>query len=551
MKMARHLPFIVVFASLLAFAVPGPVAMDAADRRDPAPEVDAPIGPVRGVVADGVLLFRGIPYAAPPVAGGRWRSPRPPEPWTEPLAATRAGNRCPQLDASGAVVGDEDCLVLDVTVPPTASPQSPRPVMVWLHGAGAGAGAGGDFDGGRLAVAGDVVVVSVTYRLGVMGFFGQEGLAGSGGFGLEDQQAALRWVRGNIAAFGGDPGNVTLFGESSGGMNVCAHLTSPAAAGLFDRAIIQSGSCLMELPANALFPGIPASSIWAAPEEAAAIGELLAADLGCAEPDNEATLACLRALPAAEVLASPLAGAFGRAAWGSAVLPESPAAALRGGRFHALPVMIGATRDEATFFAAGFTDPPIDAARYRNLLVEAFGDRAALTEAAYPVEAYAHPALAWAAVVTDAAWVCPTVEAAGLLAERAPVFLYEFADPAPPPLLPNPGFPLGAFHGSEVVFLFDVPELEVNLSPPQRELADAMARYWGGFAATGDPNGTGLPPWPRVAAGDASPAALALAPGSGGIAPVDVAASHRCGFWSEFGSILNVESGGSATAAAE
>lgn len=367
----------------------------------------------------------------------------------------------------------------------------------------------------------------------------------SGGFGLEDQQAALRWVRATIGAFGGDPGNVTLFGESSGGVNACAHLTSPTAAGLFDRAIVQSGSCLTELPANAMFPGVPASSIWASPAELEAIGGLYAASVGCDDADPVAVVGCLRGLPPADLLAGPIAGAFGRAGFGNDVLPENPADALRAGRFRRVPVVPGATRDEATFFAAGFVDPPIDDARYRALVAEAFGAAAGRVEAAYPVAGY-DPALAWAAVVTDAAWVCPTLEADALFAAHVPTFAYEFADPDAPPLVPEAGFPLGASHGSEVAYLFDLPGWEPGFSTEQRVLARRMAAYWGRFAAEGDPNGPGRPPWTPFEPDAAAPFVQSLAPGPDGIGPVDLGAEHRCGFWEDMGSVLDVPVAGPA-----
>ncbi len=505
------------------------------------PIVETAAGPVRGMRDSGAVRFLGVPYAASPLEDLRWRSPQPHASWDAVRDATRSGNRCPQPGESpdAPLVGDEDCLVLDVTAPVTASPDAPLPVMVWLHGAGAGVGSGSDFDARRLATDGGVVVVTVNYRLGALGFFGHPGLDGSGGFGLVDQQTALRWVRDNIRAFGGDPGNVTLFGESSGGMDTCAHLTSPTAAGLFDRAIVQSGSCLMELPANAMFPGVPATSIWASPAEAGALGGMLAADVGCASDDPDAALGCLRALPPAELFASPFAAAYGRAAYGNVVIPENPADALRAGRFHRVPVVSGATRDEATFFAAAFTDPPIDAARYAALLDEAFGDDAARIEAVYPLAHFDHPALAWAAVVTDAAWVCPTLEANRLFAAHVPTWSYEFADRDVPALIPSPGFPLGASHGSEVAYLFDVPGFDPVFTPEQRALADAMVRYWSAFAATGDPNAPGLPAWPPFDADADVPFTLALAPGEGGIAPVELGAEHNCGFWDEIGSVLD------------
>jgi para-nitrobenzyl esterase len=175
-------------------------------------------GPVRGTVTDDHHRFQGIPYAASTAGELRWRPPQPVRPWAQVRDATRPGPMCPQQPSSYAEVASlvEDCLCLNVTVPKAAGPQRPRPVLVWIHGDGA-IGAGSFFDARRLATIGDVVAVTINYRLGIFGAFGYPGLDGSGAFGLQDQQAALRWVARNAAAFGGDPGNVTVFGESYGG----------------------------------------------------------------------------------------------------------------------------------------------------------------------------------------------------------------------------------------------------------------------------------------------------------------------------------------------
>jgi para-nitrobenzyl esterase len=232
-------------------------------------------GPVHGTVTNEHRIFSAIPYAAAPVGELRWRPPQPPEPWSTPRDATKPGARCPQLPSAefgspGSV--NEDCLSLNVTTPWPADPDRQKPVMVWIHGGGFFGGAGSDYDARRLAVGGDIVVVTVNYRLGLLGFLGHPNLGDSGNFGLQDQQAALRWVRRNAAAFGGDPNTVTLFGESAGAWSTCVHLASPTAAGLFHRAVVQSGSCMMDWPNNALFPGTPAGSPWTARSQVEASG---------------------------------------------------------------------------------------------------------------------------------------------------------------------------------------------------------------------------------------------------------------------------------------
>ena len=219
-------------------------------------------GPVRGTVTGEYRLFQGVPYAASTAGELRWRSPQPVRPWTGPRDATRPGRMCPQQPSSYADVAslDEDCLCLNVITPRAARPPRRRPVMVWIHGDGA-IGAGSFFDARRLATIGDVMVVTINYRLGIFGAFGYPGLEDSGTFGLQDQQAALRWVARNAAAFGGDPGNVTVFGESYGGLSTSAHLVAPGSAGLFHRAIIQSGFALMDLPGRRHVPRAARGSV--------------------------------------------------------------------------------------------------------------------------------------------------------------------------------------------------------------------------------------------------------------------------------------------------
>ncbi|MBO2440434.1 carboxylesterase/lipase family protein [Actinomadura nitritigenes] len=466
----------------------------------PRETVETDKGRVKGVAADGVIRFQGIPYAAPPIGRLRWRPPAAAAPWKGVRSAAEPGPICAQPGAKGS---SEDCLYLDVTAPARAGR---RPVVVWLHGGAFSSGSGSEYDAARMAEKGDVVVVTVNSRLGALGFFAHPRLRDSGDYGLQDQQAALRWVRANAAAFGGDPGKVTLMGQSSGGASVCAQLTSPQAAGLFHRAIIESGSCLQNWPRNMLAPGDAASRYWAPVTELAAKGRTA---LGCR------TLGCLRAKPTAEVLS--LNGAFHQPAYGTAVLPKNPVAALAEGAFHRVPVLQGNTKDEHRLFAALFTlDRPITAARYRRLLTETFGEQqAARVARRYPPGRSA--SLAWAAVGTDRAWTCPTLAADRLLARHVPVYSFEFADErAPAPDL-KPGFPMGAYHGSELPYLFGMAN--VRLAPAQVLLSNRMIAAWTRFARTGAPGG-GWRPFPET---------MQLTPGRD--LPVDAGAEHHCAFW--------------------
>lgn len=465
-------------------------------------------GQVRGRVHADRVVFQGIPYAAAPEGELRWRAPHPPRPWTGVRDAVEPGNPCPQVGSSYSDVAatDEDCLFLNVTTPSTAGR---RPVLVWVHGDGA-VGAGHFFDARALATRGDVVVVTFNYRLGVFGGFGLPGLEGSGTFGLQDQRAALEWVRRNAGSFGGDPGNVTLFGVSYGATSIAAHLVSPRSRGLFDKAVMHSGFALADLPAESWYPDLPALPwlAWRDTAEVQAAGRTVAEELGC--PD----LACLRALPAAEILRHPrVMNIFQPHGYGNPDLPRVPAEAVEAGEFARVPVLAGATRDEHRGIVAAFRGP-VSAEDYPRLLGLAFGDRAEEVAREYPSSAFTDPAQAWAAVLTDRVWARPTFRQHRLLSARTPTFAFEFADPA--------ASELGASHGTDIGYLF--PDRE--LTGGQRELSEVMIRYWANFARTGDPNGPGLPPWPSFAEGDH---VQSLAPGA--ITGVDYRATHRLAFW--------------------
>jgi len=478
-------------------------------------------GPVRGTLAPDHRTFQGIPFAAPPVGALRWRSPQPPRPWSQPRDATKPASMCAQ-SGGGPVSTNEDCLYLNVTTPRFAGARL-RPVMVWVHGGGNSLGSAGEFDARRLAVGGDAVVVTTNYRLGVFGFFGHPALADSGGYGLEDQQAALRWVRRNAAAFGGDPGNVTLFGESGGSYDVCAQLTSPPARGLFHRAIMQSGSCSSSWPNNGVIHGVPAGSPWQPRSQADAAGVALAARLGCA-----GSVDCLRRLPAADLLPDAEGSTLTAVAYGSRILPDRPDRALAAGRFHRVPVMSGTTRDEGRLTTA-YAPQPFTEEQYQRLLAEAFAAKAPQVAARYPSTVHGSPGLAWSAVLTDRSWSCAQLTDDRLLARRTPTYGFEFADrQAPTGYFQFPAdLPAGAFHFSDVPYLFDVAGFGATFTPEQQRLADQMIRYWARFARTGDPNGRGLPVWSRFRTSNVQ----SLAPDDGGIRPVNLDEEHQCAFW--------------------
>lgn len=469
-------------------------------------------GAFRGVAAEaGGLAYLGVPYAAPPTGERRFQPPAPAACAAGITDADALGARCPQLDPdTGAYLGDEDCLTLNVWVPDTAT--ADRPVMVWIHGGGNAIGGSAEpyYRGDRLAAAGDVVVVTINYRLGQLGYLAHPAI-GAGNAGLLDQVAALAWVRDNAAAFGGDPGNVTIFGESAGGRNVCTLLATPAAADLFHRAIIQSGACKF------------LDTLAQAEDQGAAV----IAALGC---DGDADVAaCARAASAEAVTRAAAApvGALLAATYGpnvdGDVLPEQAEDAIRAGRHHAVPLIVGANADETSGVAPLTMTQQAYEAAIRATYGATLGD-AVLAEYA----AISPPRAAYVKVTTDARFLCPSREItrSGALGQDEPVRRYLFSYDASP---------LGAVHGLDVPYVFGTFDaVETAGGAPYEPTATDLAlsaqvqRYWTQFARTGDPASGGDPAWPAwPASGDGDPAMdLSAAPGV-----VEGAGAEHCDFW--------------------
>jgi para-nitrobenzyl esterase len=329
-------------------------------------------GLIRGAVTASYREFEGIPYAAPPVGDLRWSGPQPPAPWHGIRDASRTGSECPQQGKGGAAVGNEDCLFLNVTTPLPDPPEARLPVMVWIYGGEDVSGAGPDYNTTKLTTQGDVITVTVNYRLGALGFLDIPQLAAhdpdAGNYALADQQAALRWVHRNIAAFGGDPGNVTLFGQSAGGYAVCANLAAPGSRGLFQKAIVESGPCGNALPTAG------------AAERAST---QVAAELGCGTARD--ILTCLRGKPAADLVnastppvgpGTPVADAPWAYVAGTPELPQQPLTALRDGTAAPVPLIQGSNQDEMRILVAGWYDQrgtPLTARQYPAVLAKAFG----------------------------------------------------------------------------------------------------------------------------------------------------------------------------------
>ena len=452
-------------------------------------------GNVRGVVEDGVRAFRGIPFAAPPVGDLRWKPPQPVEPWGQAtLPAHSFGPQCMQSGfPAGSVFSGpptptaEDCLYLNVWTG-AADATERRPVMVWIHGGALtrGSGSVGAYDGGALAAKG-VVAVTINYRLGPFGYLAhplltaESGHGSSGNYGVLDQVAALEWVRDNIEAFGGDPERVTIFGESAGSWSVNTLMATPLAAGLFHRAIGQSGGRFG-----------PMMRLSEAPE-----GGRAAEEVGAAFVDalGAKTLEEMRALSAATVMAglsTPDGRGFRTAenvdGW---VLPTDVTTAFAEGSHNNVPVLVGFNADEMTSLSSPRSVPAtLDA--WREWVAGRVGDEADLFESVYPVAEESEIFNAFIRSRGDALFgIQMRTWARASVAGGADAWLYYFTHEPPGPAREY----LKSYHAAEIVYAFG------NVGPGEREAADrrlarTMSSYWVNFAATGDPNGAGLPPWP-------------------------------------------------------
>jgi para-nitrobenzyl esterase len=473
-------------------------------------------GRVQGQATGTTDEYLGIPYAAPPVGVLRWRPPQPPAPWRGVRQATSFAPHCAQPPSSfGVASTSENCLYLNVFAP-AGHVGRDLPVMVWVHGGSLLVGESDDYNPAGLVRDG-VIVVTINYRLGALGFLADAALASrpggpSGDYGLMDQQAALRWVQRNIRGFGGNPRDVTLFGESAGGLSTLSQLVSPGARGLFQRAIIESGSYNLTQQSLAT---------------AETAGAAFAAKVGCASN----TAACLRGLPVSTIVDNEDFSGYTPDVDG-AVLPQTIKTALAAGQFNHVPVVIGTNHDEWRLFVALDQidgGPPVTAANYQTMIASTLGVPAAAAAAIageYPLSSYSSPSVALGAVGTDAIFACPAVTAEKSLSQYTPTYAYEFNDENAPELFLAPvGFPYGAAHASELQYLFDLTSAPFPgaLTAGQQQLAAIMKRDWTNLARFGGP-GT----WPRFTA--ASQQILSLVPPHPRV-ETDFAAEHHCAFW--------------------
>jgi para-nitrobenzyl esterase len=456
-------------------------------------QVRVETGALAGEARDGVMVFKGLPYAAPPVGPLRWRPPQPAAAWTgvRPATAFAADclqNRLPKFIDPTASDGPmaEDCLYLNVWAP-AAKPARPLPVMVWIHGGGfvVGSGASIAYDGAGLVRQG-VVVVSFNYRLGRFGFFAHPALAQdepTGNYAIMDQVAALAWVKRNIAAFGGDPDNITIFGESAGGGSVHVLMGSPAARGLFHKAIVQSGGGRDRLPRLDQDGGdAPAG---------------MKAGLAFGERAHANDAAALRALPAKAVLGDlgmlnnrDRPDYAGLMVDGRVVVDDPEAVYARGEQARA-PLLIGFTSNEFGSMQSFTGD-------WTRQAAARFGDREAGLRRLYDPDGGDRQLRA--RFISDVIFVEPARHIAGLhAASGQPTWLYRFAYvPAA-----KRSAQTDAYHASDVPFVFDTVGAAVkDAAEPDIAMGRTMAAYWTAFARTGDPNGAGRPAWPAYGASD-------------------------------------------------
>ena len=506
--------------------------LDAAESADPA-VVTTDKGVVRGVVQNGLREFKGIPYATPPVGSLRWTPPLPAEPWKDVRDATRYGAACPQVSRYGLTEASdkEDCLTINVTVPYNGPDDlnRKRPVIVWIHGGAFVGGSSALYPLGYMAKSGDAVVVSFNYRLGVFGFLAHPSFEASrnGGYALEDQRLALRWVKDNIAKFGGDPGNITLAGESAGAGSVCMHLISPKETeGLFHKAIVQSAGCAQ-----------PMRTV----EEANKSGQKVAELVGCTDPSS--ALDCMRRKPVNDLLDAATEAAGGdltayEPVVGTKTLPLQGQEAFSTGQFVKVPVILGNTRDELRLYVAYDVQAgaSITKDNYADKLKAVYGEKAPAVLNQYPLTPYSQPPALLGTAMSDfnpsiGLNTCIHLQTGKLMRKSVPVHQYVFADRTAPDVTENPGFEMGAVHSSELPYQFPHYDNTTklagqDLTPAQQKLADTMMALWTSFAKTGKPVASGSPAWPLFTS-DSS----VMRFDAGGADLFDAAAAHNCGFW--------------------
>ncbi|HZV07719.1 MAG TPA: carboxylesterase family protein [Gemmataceae bacterium] len=553
---ATHVASKTLTALGIGLCAAGPLAIQA-HAATSNPIVTTAEGKVEGFVVAGVAEFLGIPYAAPPVSTNpsapacsptnlRWCPTVAHAPWSGVLKAMAFGPTCAQNSELGVFAGppnnNEDCLYLNVYKP--ANAKGRLAVIVFIHGGGSIDGESNDYDGSKLAAQGNTVVVTINYRLGLLGFFAHPAIDAEGhlfgNYGQLDQQFALQWVQNNIAKFGGDPNDVTVGGQSAGSEATLSNVVSPLAKGLFHRAILESvtpePTSLSDAESNA---------------------EAFAKSVGCGSGAGAAVARCLRGLTVPQILT-------GQARYGARyimdgqILPkETNRAAIKAGHFNHVPIMSGTTLNEGTFTLMAqeyYESPrvPFTAANYTAQVNSFTGSEnifgpftnypAGTPEAVaahYPLTAYPNPAQAMAAITTDG-WACQQHFINGEFASQVPVYAYEFDDQTAPSYYPQmPGLQPLAYHTADLQYYFPLfhggPLGIVHpLNSHQEVLSDELVAAWTNFAWTGNPNGgSKVKSWPLYNPDKpkASTILVENVPALSAISSAQFVAEHQCAFW--------------------
>lgn len=498
-----------------------------------APLVKTSNGELRGVNSGQAQEFLGVPFAQPPVNNLRFRPPVPPLAWRGIRNAAQQAPACLQF-AQGVlppkVPTSEDCLYLDVYRPHVSSKTRKLPVMFWIHGGGDVFGGSVEYDARTLAERTHTIVVVTAYRLGGLGYLSLPGLdaetpqLGSGNYGTLDQIQALKWVHRDIAAFRGNQRNVTIFGESSGANSVCALLASPLAAGMFQKAIIESQGC---------------DTIGNPKASAQKQDEAFANAAGCSGA-AAAVVECLRNAWAPDLVAAAQTYPVAVPVSGTPVEPYPSGTAIANGHWNKVPVMVGDVRWEGKLFVA--SEASLSAQGYEGFLIKTYGPVSALAiMARYPASAYPKPFYALAAVATDSQMPVPMTpfgiaclvnSTANVVDGQEPVYRYEFNDPTSATLdaaqYNPPGIDMSNAHTAELNYLFDLIDAARPLTPLETKLSHQMQNYWAAFARSGNPNVKGQPAWPRN--NTPTSKTLVLSP-YGNHVSTTIAQEHNCAFW--------------------
>jgi para-nitrobenzyl esterase len=486
MKIIRLIAMISLLTTL-------PIGIFADEKKHDVIQLDS--GPIRGKVEDGVRIFSGIPYAAPPIGELRWKPPQKTASWAQVRNYTDFSPSCPQPKQQDTGKFSEDCLYLNVWTS-AENPDEKLPVMVWIHGGAFNFGSGTlpEYNGRNLANKG-VVVVTINYRLGPLGFLVHPLLSKesahdvSGNYGLLDQIAALKWVQKNIAAFGGDPGRVTIFGQSAGSRSVTLLMISPLSAGLFHRAIAESGGPIIGSEyLNPVFSGSMAN--------VSKMGQDLTSKLGCDKAED--VLVAMRAKSAQELVEAADCktsifdeGLFFAPVFDGWVLPKNPFAAYSGGKQHDVPIIVGSTRNEGNIYLADETDLSVD--KYKSFLKSRFSDHHLKAFEMFPAHKAKDVAPALDKILTVAANAQPARFVAQSMGhKKSKAYLFQFTR------LPDTAMAckLGVHHGVEIAYVFGNLTKDDGYDDTDKRLSNKMMDYWVNFAKTGNPNGQGLVDWP-------------------------------------------------------